>query len=588
MKLPTDDSIESDLTLVSPAPPGAEAGSPAAAAPAAKNTDVRATMLGRPAPASPTTPAPVAPPVPTGPGTLTPAPTRPALALPRPATSAAPTATTPPPIATGGARPPLFASRPAASALGEPMPAPRVIGAPKGVEPAAMPSRTLLFGKSPIPARAGLSSPTRPANPATPPAPIQPAGAAPPAFVAHQPGATTPPPLPAKVTRDRLHATGDAPADSPRPAASAAPPASPRSGADPDSDLDVDMEDAKASAAAPPAPDVAAAVAAAPPASSAQPEEAAAPTPEPAAAGTPPPVSHVISPTGPWLAEHVNRPARRRRLALLAGAAALIGLVVGTAALRTSKRPGNAGPPVGAPGQGSPATPQPAPGTGITAPLEATSPAERPRAQAAETATAPHDRADLAAAPAAKPPAPGLRYRVTQLAAPATPAPAPAAPEPAPGPTRSRELPVLGKTAPPSSQARAIASAPGVHPRSMSNPRPRVHAAPASFSPSGKAGADPGARSVPAASVSPAAAAAAYKRGNERLLAGDAAAALAAFGEAIASDSHLAVAHRGLGLAHAQLGHRAAALRSLRTYLRLAPTAPDRDLIQSRLHLLAP
>ena len=88
---------------------------------------------------------------------------------------------------------------------------------------------------------------------------------------------------------------------------------------------------------------------------------------------------------------------------------------------------------------------------------------------------------------------------------------------------------------------------------------------------------------MPAQGSSPAAAAEAYKRGNQRLLAGDAAGARQAFEEAIARDSSLAVAHRGLGLVHAQLGNRAASVRSLRTYLRLAPTAPDRALIRSRI-----
>jgi hypothetical protein len=89
--------------------------------------------------------------------------------------------------------------------------------------------------------------------------------------------------------------------------------------------------------------------------------------------------------------------------------------------------------------------------------------------------------------------------------------------------------------------------------------------------------------SKPAQGSSPAAAAEACKRGNQRLLAGDAAGARQAFEEAIARDSSLAVAHRGLGLVHAQLGNRAASVRSLRTYLRLAPTAPDRALIRSRI-----
>jgi regulator of sirC expression with transglutaminase-like and TPR domain len=91
----------------------------------------------------------------------------------------------------------------------------------------------------------------------------------------------------------------------------------------------------------------------------------------------------------------------------------------------------------------------------------------------------------------------------------------------------------------------------------------------------------------PAVARSPEQALEAYRRGNERLLAGDAAAAQQAFAQAVALDPILAVGHRGLGLAEAQLGHRAASVRALRRYLRLAPGAPDREPIGRRIQLLA-
>jgi hypothetical protein len=85
---------------------------------------------------------------------------------------------------------------------------------------------------------------------------------------------------------------------------------------------------------------------------------------------------------------------------------------------------------------------------------------------------------------------------------------------------------------------------------------------------------------------SPADAEQAYRRGNERLLAGDAASASQAYQQAIFQDPTLAVAHRGLGLAEAQLGNRRASVRALRRYLQIAPAAPDREPIRTRIRLL--
>jgi hypothetical protein len=385
-----------------------------------------------------------------------------------------------------------------------------------------------------------------------------------------------------KVTQDRLQAAGGPPPklpaqgaiaaaiasslDAPEPAADAS--RKPNADGDADVDMDMDAEEPRARAdASPPGPPVTAPVTDSPVAAEAANADllvAAASKPAPVAGDTPPPTtSQAMNQTGHFLAE-LNRPARRRRVALMGGSAVLIALVTGTAIWRKSHRSADAQAPADEPASSAPATAAPA--HAVVAAPEATP---------TEPAAAPQARPPVAAAPTAKPQAPGPRYRVTQLAEPeaARPAPTPAPPPPAAVPSRE---PV----------ARAKAAAP--EPRTVTrtpDARPRAPAATAVSNPPRKPTAAPAAH---AATASPAAAAAAYKRGNERLLAGDAAGALEAFGEAIAADPHLAAAHRGLGLAHAQLGHRAPAQRSLRTYLRLAPTAPDRDLIQSRLRLLAP
>jgi tetratricopeptide (TPR) repeat protein len=79
---------------------------------------------------------------------------------------------------------------------------------------------------------------------------------------------------------------------------------------------------------------------------------------------------------------------------------------------------------------------------------------------------------------------------------------------------------------------------------------------------------------------------AAYQRGNARLLSGDLDGAIQAYGEAVRLNPTDPAGYRGLGLAHAEKGNKANAIRHFRQYLRLAPNAPDAPLITRRMNLL--
>jgi tetratricopeptide (TPR) repeat protein len=78
-----------------------------------------------------------------------------------------------------------------------------------------------------------------------------------------------------------------------------------------------------------------------------------------------------------------------------------------------------------------------------------------------------------------------------------------------------------------------------------------------------------------------------YERGNQRLLTGDTAGAVAAYEEAVRSAPSSPSGYRGLGLAYEKQGKIAEAVRAFRHYLQLAPSSADRDLVTRRLrHLL--
>ena len=78
----------------------------------------------------------------------------------------------------------------------------------------------------------------------------------------------------------------------------------------------------------------------------------------------------------------------------------------------------------------------------------------------------------------------------------------------------------------------------------------------------------------------------AYQRGNAKLLSGALPEAIAAFSEALKLNPKDSQSQRGLGLAYAQAGSAAKAVRYLKLYLKASPNAPDRALIEKRIDQL--
>jgi regulator of sirC expression with transglutaminase-like and TPR domain len=81
-------------------------------------------------------------------------------------------------------------------------------------------------------------------------------------------------------------------------------------------------------------------------------------------------------------------------------------------------------------------------------------------------------------------------------------------------------------------------------------------------------------------------AAEAYQRGNAKLLAGAPVEAIFAFSDALKLNPKDAQSQRGLGMAYAQAGSAAQAVRHYNLYLKAVPNAPDRELIQKRIDQL--
>lgn len=77
-----------------------------------------------------------------------------------------------------------------------------------------------------------------------------------------------------------------------------------------------------------------------------------------------------------------------------------------------------------------------------------------------------------------------------------------------------------------------------------------------------------------------------YAAGNTRLFSGDTDGAIRNYKQALAYYPAYVGAYRGLGLAYAQKGDKAAATRALKTYLGAAPTAKDAPIIRKRLQAL--
>lgn len=201
------------------------------------------------------------------------------------------------------------------------------------------------------------------------------------------------------------------------------------------------------------------------------------------------------------------------------------------------------------------------------------------------SAPAPAAPAPVAAAPAAAAPSAPVALAPAD-ARPAPPATPPAASAPAPAPQAS------AASAPPAAaSAVAASSTPPAAVAPASEPAPAaVAAAPAASKPSAprpprttrKAAEAP--RTAPAPAVSAGGSAAQLvKAGDAALRAGQADEALAAFTQAIKANPGFAAAHRGLGSVHMMQGRDAEAAAAYRTYLRLAPDAPDAGRIQGLL-----
>jgi len=79
----------------------------------------------------------------------------------------------------------------------------------------------------------------------------------------------------------------------------------------------------------------------------------------------------------------------------------------------------------------------------------------------------------------------------------------------------------------------------------------------------------------------------AYARGNAKLLEGSIDQANVAFKECLKLDPRDPSAQRGLGLAYLQAGNASEAAHYLRRYLRAAPGAADRQLIEKRIEQIA-
>jgi len=173
----------------------------------------------------------------------------------------------------------------------------------------------------------------------------------------------------------------------------------------------------------------------------------------------------------------------------------------------------------------------------------------------------------------------------------AAPAEKPARPEKAalaPSPPAEKPRPVERKVAPekPAPAERPVSAKP------VASPKPAVEKPVAEKvkAPSEPAAPSPEKKQAEAAApvAQPATnrtreAAEAYQRGNAKLLNGALPEAIAAFSEALKLNPKDAQSQRGLGMAYAQSGDAAQAVRHFKLYLKASPSAPDRALIEKRI-----
>ena len=78
----------------------------------------------------------------------------------------------------------------------------------------------------------------------------------------------------------------------------------------------------------------------------------------------------------------------------------------------------------------------------------------------------------------------------------------------------------------------------------------------------------------------------AYQRGNDKLFKGNPTEAIAEFNQALKLNPKDPASHRGLGLAYAQAGKSADAVKQLKLYLKASPKANDRAMIEKKLDQL--
>jgi len=205
--------------------------------------------------------------------------------------------------------------------------------------------------------------------------------------------------------------------------------------------------------------------------------------------------------------------------------------------------------------RGSKSAPAPA-----QAPTHAPTTAPDPVAQTAPAAPA---KAAAQSGPAAAPVATKPASRT------ATP------PPPAPAPARAKATPAAA----PARVRATAAKEPAPRPKAVRRGRPVKKAVAVRAAP-------PPAAAPPADPDAVEQGRAAYNAGNEALFAGDFDAAIKAYQQVLELSPLFAFGQRGLGLAYAQKGDNAAAIKALREYLRLAPRAKDVSLIKKRIRSL--
>jgi tetratricopeptide (TPR) repeat protein len=157
------------------------------------------------------------------------------------------------------------------------------------------------------------------------------------------------------------------------------------------------------------------------------------------------------------------------------------------------------------------------------------------------------------------------------------PAPNPEPPALAPAePAAPAEPEEPEEPAKPARPARAAVEKPAPAERAARAERPRPEPTPAADP---KAGGRPSEEDVRRARE-------AYQRGNAKLMAGNATDAIAEFSQALRLNPKDPSSHRALGLAHEQAGNISEAVRQLRLYLKAAPKASDRAMVEKKLRQL--